>query len=183
MLKGNRSYRQDVVVIGIILSKVFTRKLKLAVFSITLAVLTFLIMGQLSAAAPNPPRNGDFTQDFSAGVLCTFPIEISGTGKAKTIKLPGDRFIFTSPGLYITVTNLDDPSKQVTLNVTGAFHQTTEQDGSVVTVSTGRSLLDDPQAGFVLAIGNFSFVFDADGNLIQPLQGQGQLIDVCAMID
>jgi hypothetical protein len=92
------------------------------------------------------------------------------------------RFIFTSPGLKATLTNLDDPSKQVTLNITGAFHQTTEPDGSIVTVSTGRSLLGDPQTGFVLAIGNFSFVFDGEGNLIQPLEGQGQLIDACALI-
>jgi hypothetical protein len=70
----------------------------------------------------------------------------------------------------------------VTLNVTGAFHQTTTRDGSVVTVTTGRSLLFDPQAGFVLAIGHFSFVFDADQNLIQPLEGQGQLVDACALI-
>ena len=54
---------------------------------------------------------------------------------------------------------------------------------SSVTESTGRSLLFDPQAGFVLAIGNFSYVFDAGGNLIQPLEGLGQLIDACAMID
>jgi hypothetical protein len=70
----------------------------------------------------------------------------------------------------------------VTLNITGAFHKTTEQNGSVVTVVTGRNLLFDPQAGFVLAIGKFSFVFDVAENLIQPLDGQGQLRDVCAMI-
>jgi hypothetical protein len=35
----------------------------------------------------------------------------------------------------------------------------------------------------VLAIGNFSFVFDAGGNLIQPLEGKGQLIDACALIE
>jgi hypothetical protein len=38
-------------------------------------------------------------------------------------------------------------------------------------------------AGFVLAIGHFSFVFDSNGNLIQPLTGQGQLIDVCGLIN
>jgi hypothetical protein len=53
----------------------------------------------------------------------------------------------------------------VKLNITGTFHQTTEGDGRIVTVITGRSLLGDPEAGFVLAIGNFSFIFDADGNL------------------
>jgi len=152
-------------------------------FSSVLAVLALgLAFGRLSVAAPNPPEDVDQTITIPAGGVCAFGVEILLTGKAKTIDLPGDRFIFTSPGLNATLTNLDDPSKQVTLNITGAFHQTTKQDGSVVTVSTGRSLLFDPQAGFVLAIGNFSFVFDADGNLIQPLEGQGQLIDACALI-
>ena len=103
-------------------------------------------------------------------------------GKGKTIELRGDRSIITSPGLDATVTNLDNPSKRVTLNITGVFHQTTKGDGSLVAVVTGRNLLFDPDAGFVLAIGRFSFVFDASGNLIQPLRGKGQLIDVCALI-
>jgi hypothetical protein len=52
-----------------------------------------------------------------------------------------------------------------------------------VTVVTGRNLLGDPEAGFVLAIGNFSFVFDAGGNLIQPLAGKGTLTNICELID
>jgi len=164
-------------------NEVFMRNLRLAVFSLVLVVSTSLTLGRLSIAAQNRPEENNFTMTIPAGGVCAFGVEISGTGKTKTIVLPGDRLIMTSPGADVTLTNLDDPTKQVTLNITGSFHVTTEQDGSVVTVSTGRSLLGDPQAGFVLAIGNFSFVFDANGNLIQPLQGKGQLIDACAMID
>jgi hypothetical protein len=165
-------------------NEVFKRKLRLAVFSLALAVLTSLTLGRLSVEAQNRPEEINFTITIPApGGVCAFGVEISVAGKAKTIHLPGDRFIVTAPGQHATLTNLGDPTKQVMLNITGAFHQTTQQDGSVVTVSTGRSLLFDPQAGFVLAIGNFSFVFDANGNLIQPLEGQGQLIDACAMIN
>ena len=74
-------------------------------------------------------------------------------------------------------------TKTVSLVVTGAFHQSTLENGDVVTVVTGRNLLGDPEAGMVLAIGTFSFVFDAGGNLIQPLAGQGKLVDVCDLID
>jgi hypothetical protein len=152
-------------------------------FSSVLALLALgLVFGRPSVAAPNRPEDVDETMTIPAGGVCAFGVEILLSGKARTIDLPGVRFIFTSPGLHATLTNLDDPSKQVTLNITGAFHQTTRQDGSVVTRSTGRSLLFDPQAGFVLAIGNFSFVFDGGGILIQPLEGRGQLIDACALI-
>jgi hypothetical protein len=144
-----------------------------------------LTFGGLSVADPNPPEDVDFTIILPAEAVfgyCAFDVELSVTGKAKEIALPGDRFIFTSPGLHATLTNLDT-SKQVTLNITGAFHETTKADGSVVTMTTGRSLLGDPEAGFVLAIGKFSYVFDAADNLIQPLQGKGQLIDVCTLIE
>jgi hypothetical protein len=118
------------------------------------------------------------------GWSCPFPIFVSAQGKGKTITLPGNRIIFTSPGLDATVTNLANPTKQVTLNITGSTHQTTEPDGTVVSVVTGRNLLFDPFAGVVLAVGNFSFAFDAAGNLIQPLAMQGgTLTNVCALLE
>jgi hypothetical protein len=148
-----------------------------------------LIGVQLAFAAGrgSPPTEVSTSLDLPANFVkpgsCDFPIRVESSGKAGTIMLPGNRFIFTSPGLEAVVTNLDDPSQVVTLRVTGAFHQSTEPNGDVVTVVTGRNLLGDPEAGFVLAIGTFSFIFDSAGNLIQPLTGTGRLINVCELID
>jgi hypothetical protein len=113
---------------------------------------------------------------------CEFPVSIEAAGKQKAIELPGERMIFVFPGYFVTLTNVDDPTKQVTLNVTGSLHQTVLKNGDVETVMTGRNLAGDPEAGFVLAEGHFSFVFDAEGNLIQPLAGEGQLTDVCGLL-
>jgi hypothetical protein len=44
-------------------------------------------------------------------------------------------------------------------------------------------LLFDPEAGVVLTIGKFTYVFDDEGNLIQPFEGKGQVIDVCALLE
>ena len=55
----------------------------------------------------------------------------------------------------------------------------------MTTVITGRNLLFDPDAGIVLLSGNFSFVFDKKGNLIQSFEdtdGNGQVIDVCELL-
>jgi hypothetical protein len=68
------------------------------------------------------------------------------------------------------------------LNVLGSFHETVLENGDVETVVTGRNLLFDPESGFVLAIRRFSFVFDEEGTLVQPLSGIGQLIDVCELL-
>jgi hypothetical protein len=113
---------------------------------------------------------------------CDFDVEVSVNGLGGEIDLPGNRFIFTAPQLTATLRNLQNGGS-VTLNITEAFHQSTDQNGDIITVATGRNLLGDPVAGFVLAIGHFSFVFDSNGNLIQPLTGQGQLIDVCGLIN
>lgn len=97
----------------------------------------------------------DLPANFFRPGACLFPIRVDQSGKAGIITLPNARFIFTSPGLVVTVTNLSDPTKLVTLVATGAFHQATAADGSVTTVVTGRNVLGDPVAGFVVAIGTF----------------------------
>jgi hypothetical protein len=136
-------------------------------------------IGQCPEDGRTPPINVSRSQDLAAGEVfgeCAFPVRLQLNGKASTITLPGDRFIFTSPGLDVTLTNLNDPAKSVTLNITGTSRQSTASNGDILTVVTGRNLQGDPDAGFVLAIGSFSFKFDAAGNLVQPLAGTGQLI-------
>ena len=146
------------------------------------------LMGSpIAFAGGSPPTEVTFSFDIPADFIkdgaCDFPVRWSGNQKAGTIVLPGNRFIFTSPRAEVVVTNLDDPTKSVTLKVPGAFHVSTDQDGNIVTVVTGRNLLGDPVAGMVLALGTFSFIFDSGGTLVRPLTGNGQLIDVCELID
>ena len=74
-------------------NEVFMRKLRLAVFSLALAVLISLTIGRLSIAAQNPPVDNNFSITTMPGEVCAFGVEISGTGKIKTIMLPGGRSI------------------------------------------------------------------------------------------
>jgi hypothetical protein len=102
-------------------------------------------------------------------------------GKAQELVLPDGGFIYTSPDLTATLTNLSK-GKQVTLSITGVFHQTTLANSDVMTEVAGRNLLGDRQASFVLAVEDFSYVFDKKDNFVQPLEGEGQLIDVCGLV-
>jgi hypothetical protein len=163
------------------------RKASLVVASVVSAISCIFVSSPADAqkTGGTPPIAVSSSQDLPAGAVfgeCAFPVRLQQNGKAGTITLPGGRFIFTSPGLDATLTNLNDPVKSVTLNITGTFHQSTDSNRDTVTVVTGRNLLGDPDAGFVLAIGSFSFKFDAAGNLVQPLMGTGQLIKVCLLI-
>jgi len=162
-------------------------KASLAVASVVSAISCIFVLPPATAqqTGGTPPIGVSSSVDLPAGAVfgeCAFPVRFEQNGKAGTITLPGGRFIFTSPGLQARLTNLSNQAKSVTLNITGAFHQSTDSTGATVTVVTGRNLLGDPDAGFVLAIGSFSFKFDAAGNLVQPLAGTGQLIKVCPLI-
>jgi hypothetical protein len=158
--------------------------------TIMIALIALLALAMAAPTALARNVNGVAPTDASGSIVvnpgdfpgsCDFPFRLDFSGKAKTIDRPGDVFIFTSPDLNVTVTNLEN-GKQATFNITGTLEQTTLANGDVVTVARGRNFLIDPEAGTVIAIGDFSFVFNAKGELIQPLEGEGQLIDVCAAL-
>jgi hypothetical protein len=158
-------------------------------------VLALSVILALTMAAPTvlAQGNGGAPEDVSGTIPpkdvakffpghCSFPIQLELSGKGKVITLPDGRRILTSPGLHVTATNLDN-GEQATFSITGAFHETTNPENDEVTTKvTGRNLLFDPEAGIVLLSGNFSFVFDAEGNLIQAFEGNGQVIDVCELL-
>ena len=158
-------------------------------------VLALSIILALTMAAPTvlAQGNGGAPEDVSGTIPpedvakffpghCSFPIQLELSGKGKVITLPDGRRILTSPGVDVTVTNVDN-GEQATFNITGTLHETTNlETGEVTTVVTGRNLLFDPEAGVVLTIGEFTYVFDRKGNLIQAFEGNGQVIDVCALL-
>jgi hypothetical protein len=167
------------------------RTIMIALIAIlALVVAAPLAFAQTKGGAPEPIDDTPFelpAMEEPIGAACTFPVLLEPSGRMKEIDVPerpgeAKRTITIFPGESYTLTNLNEPENTVTLITTGAQHQTTLNNGDVVTVVTGLNLLGDPEAGFVLAKGNFSFVFDKDGKLIQPLEGQGQLTDVCELL-
>jgi hypothetical protein len=154
------------------------------ILALTMAAPTVLAQSD-NGIAPEPV-SADFTVDPDAeGGSCAFPLHLDVSGKGKEITQPDGSLIITSPGLDVTATN-ETTGEQARFSITGTFFETTNpENGDVTTVVTGRNLLFDPDAGIVLLSGNFSFVFDAEGNLIQSFEdtdGKGQVIDVCALL-
>jgi hypothetical protein len=153
------------------------------ILALTMAAPTVLARS-VNGVAPGD-ISGPVPPEFFPGT-CDFPLQLELSGKAKTIDLPDEVFALgsISPGLHVTITNLANPENQATFNITGSlFTKPPDSEGNVTTVARGRNLLIDPVAGTVIAIGRFTFAFDAEGNLVQPLEGKGQLIDVCALLE
>jgi hypothetical protein len=67
----------------------------------------------------------------------------------------------------------------VTLSVSGSRRETTLENGDVQTVFTGRNLFNTPEWGFVLISGEVTSV----NNVFEPLLGEGQLTDLCGLLD
>ena len=147
-------------------------------------ILALCAVAPITAVAQQGPPE-DFTDSFPIEGICEFPVLVELNGKAKTIELPGGSTLFTSPQLTATFTNLDNPSHRETLGITGAIRQTLLANGDVELVFTGRNLVIgfDSLAGFVITIGRFSVAFDDEFNVTQPLTGNGQMINVCELLD
>jgi hypothetical protein len=147
-------------------------------------LLALIVVVPVAAAPDNPNAPVEYYDDsFEDPRECTFPVKTEVSGKAKLIFLPGgQRILTTSPKLKTTLTNLADPTKQATVSITGAWHISITADGGLYYKVTGRNLLWDPIAGYVITSGNFSFAFDGEGNLSQPLQGTGHVTDVCELL-
>jgi hypothetical protein len=138
----------------------------------------------VDAVVPAQDPNADPRTFASLG--CDFDVGVVVTGKSKTIELPDGGRITTAPAQNVTVTNLET-GEQVTFNVTGVtFSSAPDENGIVYSVITGRNLAFDP-AGTFLNIGRFTFAIDTvlegdDLPIVEPQQGKGQAIDVCALL-
>jgi hypothetical protein len=144
--------------------------------ALALALLAVALVASPKAASAAPPDPADDT--FTEEGLCDFPVRFEVSGKAKFIELPDGRAIAISPGLRVTLTNLEEQTNSVSYVITGAFHIRELADGRLLVVATGRNLLFDPSFGMFLTIGRFTFKVNEDGSTTRP-KGKGRMINVC----
>ena len=160
-----------------------------------LVLATCLVLAALSLPAAqlqaqgrgSPPTPIDFTQTLSG--FCNFDIFAQVTGKAGVISLPDGGFIFTAPATRVTMTNLSDPTKSVTLSLTGSAEIGPVQNGTITEIFRGRNIVAfgpfAPSPNQLLfLIGNWTVVIDANtGHVLQGPTGNGQMTDVCGLLD
>ena len=152
------------------------RRMLVLVVGTALALAMAVALPKATSAAPPEPTD----QTFVVEDECAFPVLWEQTGKVKFVDLPGERTLITSPKLRATLTNLET-GKQVTLNITGAFHIRTLANGDTVFVFTGRNLFAGPDTPFILTIGRFTGGVSAAGEFV-PITGKGRVVDICALL-
>ena len=160
---------------------VLRRRIWVLLAAATMAALMLVAARDVATAPPEPVD----TSPLPVEGICPFPMEAELSGKTKEIDLGSGQTLSTAPGLRVTLTNLAEPTNQVSYVITGSFLLTEQPDGTLFVVARGRNIVFGPDVGMFLTIGLFTFVgFDADGAILaltQP-EGNGRLIDVCAQL-
>ena len=134
------------------------------------------------------PAKGD--PDAYEYLSCEFPVSLVRSGIEKDVQLPSVTGSFTiiQAGHESTLTNLDT-GKQVTLKDTGTLVMgAVKGEPSLIRETlTGTNLVGSEETGFALITGHFTQIEtgNEDGTgwiIIQPLSGEGQITDVCALL-
>ena len=153
------------------------RRLVVLALAVALALAVVVVLPRATSAAPPEPVDETFVVEGE----CDFPVLVEISGKAKIIEFDGNT-LTTSPGLRATLTNLDEPTNQVTVGITGTVRTKELANGDVVFVFRGRNLLFGPDVDFILTIGRFTGSMTAAGEF-SPLTGKGRVIDICAALE
>ena len=157
------------------------RRMLVLVAGVALALAVVLVLPRTSSAAP--PEPVDVTTTLPG---CDFPVQADVSGKSKEIVLPSGQTLITSPNLRITLTNVTEPTNQVTYVITGSFLTTERTDGNLDVEARGRNLIFGEEVGIFLTIGQFTFIGrEVDEGVIvaiTPPTGEGSLTDVCALL-
>jgi hypothetical protein len=158
------------------------RRMLVLVAGVALALAVVLVLPRASSAAP--PGDVDVEDVTLPG--CDFPVQADVSGKSKVIDLPSGQTLITSPNLRITLTNVTEPTNQVTYVITGSFLTTEQDDGNLFVEARGRNLIFGEEVGIFLTIGQFTFIGrEVDEGVIDaltPPTGEGSLTDVCAVL-
>jgi hypothetical protein len=158
------------------------RRMLVLVAGVALALAVVLVLPRASSAAP--PGDVDVEDVTLPG--CDFPVQADVSGKSKVIDLPSGQTLITSPNLRITLTNVTEPTNQVTYVITGSFLTTEQDDGNLDVEARGRNLIFGEEVGIFLTIGQFTFIGrEVDEGVIvalTPPTGEGSLTDVCALL-
>jgi hypothetical protein len=159
--------------------------MKRSLTAIPLIALTAALLTP-SAATGATPEPVDVTLTFAAREACSFPISIAVTGKEGFNEVPNNPTftggIATAPGERITVTNLSDPSKMVTVTASGTFHWIELPGGQLQIVASGHNFLfAEPEAGVsALATTGPIEVLIADGHIARVDLSRARVRDLCA---
>jgi len=161
-------------------------------FSVTGVVIAFLTAAPALAGGPPTPLP-DFTVDYPAGVACTFPTHVEGTGghqKPLTfVDRNGNpvRIQSTGTGSEVTFTNVNTGSSLTTRSNGSNQRITFNPDGSFTLEALGNTVIilfpTDSPPGPSTTLWSGRVVINIDSNgVFTVLSTTGNATDICAAL-
>lgn len=152
--------------------------------ALALAVAAVAWPKHASAQLPPPPQPVDNT--FTVEGACEFSVLVEESGMVMDIPLPGGNVLRIFPGAGSTLTNLEEPSNQVTLRGGGKGRVTPPlvEGGDLLVTVTGHNVLVVPGEGiFEVRKATFTLAPPYDvGSELTILESQGKVVDLCALL-
>jgi hypothetical protein len=152
--------------------------------ALALAVAAVAWPKDASAQLPPPPQPVDNT--FTVEGACEFSVLVEESGMVMDIPLPGGDVLRIFPGAGSTLTNLEEPSNQVTLRGGGKGRVTPPlvEGGDLLVTVTGHNVLVVPGEGiFEVRKATFTLAPPYNvGSVLTILERRGKLIDLCARL-
>jgi hypothetical protein len=150
---------------------------KRAAAALVAALMTVLAAG--AATAAQPIREPLFYED-EVLTLCSFPVLAEFTANKEYVTFFEDRILVTGK-LFVRLTNLDDPSNSLDLNISGPAHISELGERYA-----GRGLFllfpeDVGGPGLVLTTGRVDVVRGEDG-FVTNFSVKGNSVDICAAL-
>src|ERR687898_1045423 len=152
--------------------------------ALALAVAAVAWPKDASAKLPPPPQPVDNT--FTVEGACDFSVLVEESGMVMDIALPGGDVLRIFPGAGSTLTNLEEPSNQVTLRGGGKGRVTPPlvEGGDLLVTVTGHNVLVVPGEGiFEVRKATFPLAPPYDvGSELTILESQGKVVDLCTLL-
>lgn len=149
----------------------------------TVAVLAAVLMTVLAAGAATAaqPIREPLVFEDEVLTLCSFPVLAEFTANKEYVTFFEDGRILVTGKLFVRLTNLDDPSNSLTLNISGPAHISPLSERIA-----GRGLFllfpeDVGGPGLILTTGRVDVVRGEDG-FITNLSVKGTSVDICAAL-
>jgi hypothetical protein len=155
------------------------RRTRVAQCGLVLAMLALAQVTSSTAAASSPTRQPFVPPIPAVDTDCGYPIGIDVLTSQQVLTTFSDGRMLITGSAKIRVTNLDDPSKTMLLNVSGPSQ--ISADGSTF---VGVGSAGGPTPGglpFVDFHGRIVVQFDANGNVISEVL-TGHLLNVCQIL-
>ena len=152
------------------------------VFALATSLLASSLFAQKPIKVPYPFE----PHEFDAGMVCSFPVLIEGSGNQSQISFPSGRTMTVGAGIA-RVTNTAT-GQSVALATTGRLAETLLPDDYVLFSGSGQSLLflfpqDVTGPALILTTGRSELLYNIATDTVTAVHAKGRSLDVCAALE